>query len=173
MGGGPLWQTQSGQEEDRTRRWIAVAAGAVLILIVLVLIALFSGGERRALQAAQEEHPYAEHLRISDVQMATASTFLGARVYYIDAMLHNHGERTVTGLRVEATFRDSLGQVVQRESLRALVLFQRLGHTDVVDMSMAPVAPGEVGQFRLTLEHISAQWGGQYPELRIVDVTLQ
>jgi hypothetical protein len=170
MAGGPLWQTQGGQEGEG-RRWLAMAAGGVLLLAGLGALLFFAGGEAAA--PTSEVHPYAAHLRITDVRMATATTFLGATVYYVDGMVHNQGERALAGMRIEVTFRNTLGEVVQRYPVRALALVQRLGSEDSADMSLAPVPPGEVGHFRLTFDHISADWNQAYPELRVVDVTLR
>ena len=36
-----------------------------------------------------------------------------------------------------------------------------------------PLAPGQSKPFRLTFEHISADWNHAYPELQVTDVTLR
>lgn len=172
MAGGPLWQTQGGQEGEG-RRWLPIALGVIFMLAALGALWLFSGPPRPPGAPVAEVHPYTENLSISDVRMVTATTFLGATVYYVDGMVHNQGEQTITGMRIEVTFRNTLGEVVQRDLLRTLSLVQRLGTEDAVDMSLAPIAPGELGHFRLTFDHISADWNRQYPELRMVDVSLR
>jgi hypothetical protein len=171
MAGGPLWQTQGGQEGEG-RRWLPIALGITLMLAAVAALLLFSGPVGPG-GPVVEVHPYTENLSVSDVRMATATTFLGATVYYVDGMVHNQGDQTITGMRIEVTFRNTLGEVVQRDLLRTLSLVQRLGTEDAVDMSLAPIAPGELGHFRLTFDHISADWNRQYPELRVVDVSLR
>jgi hypothetical protein len=44
-------------------------------------------------------------------------------------------------------------------------------YPEAVDLSISPLGPGQNQPFRLTFDHISAQWNRQYPEIRVVDVT--
>jgi hypothetical protein len=74
---------------------------------------------------------------------------------------------------VEVTFKNSLAQVVQRETLPVHVLTSGTSggiYTDVVDLSAAALAPGQSRPFRLTLEHISADWNHAVPDMKLVDV---
>ena len=43
-------------------------------------------------------------------------------------------------------------------------------YPEAVDLSAAPLAPGQSKTFRLTFEGISAQWNRQYPEILVTDV---
>jgi len=105
--------------------------------------------------------------------MSSAENFVGATVTYLDGKITNSGDRIATRAVVEATFMNSLGQVVQRETLPMHVLTTSTSggiYTDVVDLSATPLAPGQSRPFRLTLEHISADWNHAAPGLKVVDV---
>jgi hypothetical protein len=44
---------------------------------------------------------------------------------------------------------------------------------DVTDLAHAPLKPGQGRDFQIPVEHISAQWNGQYPTLTVVRVVTQ
>jgi len=46
-------------------------------------------------------------------------------------------------------------------------------YPEPVDLGVAPLAPGQTQTFRLTFDHISAQWNRQYPEVRVTDVVVK
>jgi len=79
----------------------------------------------------------------------------------------NNGTRTVVGGSVRAVFRDTLGQIVQTETLpmRALVPHALGGDAESADLAQAPIAPGQTRTLRLTVEHISSQWNQAQPDL--------
>ncbi len=146
-----------------------LAIGAAVVVIVIALIIFLS--KKPAPPAAAAPPPYAANLKLSDVKMATANNFVGGTVTYLEGKIQNTGNQTVFGVTVELTFQNSLNQVVQQERLPVMVMQERPGYSDTVDLSRAPLAPGQSADFRLTLEHVSTDWNGAYPEVRIVSVT--
>jgi hypothetical protein len=68
-------------------------------------------------------------------------------------------------------FKNSLGQVVQTENLPIRILQTSGPYPDAVDLMLAPLAPHSTRPFRFIVEHVSADWNQQYPELKIVQVT--
>ena len=94
---------------------------------------------------------------------------MGVSVSYLDGKITNVGSKTVTGATVEVVFRNSLGEIVQRETLPLMLYHTGLaGFPDVAPLSAAPLMPNQTRDFRLTFEHISADWDQGYPELRFV-----
>ena len=47
------------------------------------------------------------------------------------------------------------------------------GYPDLVDLSRAPVGPGQMKTVRITLEHISDDWDRSYPQMELVDLKLK
>jgi len=92
---------------------------------------------------------------------------------YIDGTVTNSGNQTVTHAVVEVTFRDSMGQLAQRETVPLRVLQTSGPYPDAVDLSVSPIAPGQSKPFRLTFESISGQWNHEYPALKVTDVTVK
>ena len=153
---------------ENESRWRAALIGIVLIVAIIGVIVLLSRGEK---SAPASPPPYASNLKLSDLKLSAAQNFVGGTVTYLDGNITNTGDKTVTGLTVEAIFKNSMGQVAQKEELPLHVLQTGGPYPDVMDLAAAPLPPGKTRQFRLTVEGaITTDWDQQYPELRIVRV---
>ncbi|HZU45018.1 MAG TPA: hypothetical protein VE994_20235 [Terriglobales bacterium] len=154
---------------ENESRWRATVIGVVLVVAVIGIIVLLSRGEKTTPTGPP---PYASKLKLSDLKLSAAQNFVGATVTYLDGNISNTGDKTVTGVTVEAIFKNSMGQVAQKEDLPLHVLQTGGPYADVADLAAAPLAPGRTRQFRLTVEGaITTDWNQQYPELRITHVT--
>jgi hypothetical protein len=166
--GGLIQPNPAAEERETNWRAIGIAIG-VVILIVGVLL-LISRTEQRT---ASNPHPYVANVKLSDLKMSAAENFVGATVSYVDGMITNAGNQTVTHVVVAVTFRDSMGQLAQRETVPLHVLQTSGPYPDAVDVGVSPLAPGQSKPFRLTFESISSQWNHEYPELKVADVTVK
>ena len=158
--------------EQEGRRWLPMAIGAVIIVVAVAVILIF--GRPAKQPAALAIDPYAEYLLVSDLKLSAATNFVGVSVSYLDGKITNAGSKAVTGVTVETVFRNSLGQIVQRETLPLMLYHTGLaGFPDVAPLTAAPLMPNQTRDFRLTFEHISADWDQGFPELRLVRITTQ
>jgi hypothetical protein len=163
------------QAEEPRGPWLGLAIG-FLIIIAIIGALIYSSRKSETRQSAQPDvmesaaaaDPYASQLKISDGSMSAAENMLGGEVTYIEGNITNTGDKTVTGATEEVTFKNSLDQVVQRQT-EPLWIVQR--REPAVDVAVAPIKPGETREFRLSFEHISADWNRQFPDLRITVVT--
>jgi hypothetical protein len=148
----------------------------VPVLIAVVLIAVVVGGlllfSRRGQSVASATvDPYADFLKISNLKLSAAENFIGGSVNYIDGTITNTGNKVATAISVDAIFRNSLGQTVQRETQPMMLIQHRPGFPDeTIPISAKPLRPNGTQEFRLTFEHISADWDHGYPELRFARV---
>jgi hypothetical protein len=165
---GSLGQTPAAEERDSSRVIIFVAVAAVIAVMLGIAFLL-----RQPPKAAKTISPYIANMKLSDFKMSAAENFIGATVSYVDGTITNAGDKTVTHAAVEVDFKDSLGQLTQREEVPLRVLQTNGPYPDAVDLSAAPLAPGQSKTFRLTFDSISAQWNRQYPEIRVTDVTVK
>src|SRR5450432_2902960 len=156
---------QSPLTEDRTSHWKPMLAGVVLVVVDVAVIALLSRSEPKAPAALPA---YAVNLKISDVKMSTAQNFVGASVTYIEGNVTNAGDKTVTHVVTQVTFKDSMGQVAQAETVPLYVIDSSGPYPNPVDLSAAPLAPGKAKPFRITFEHVSAEWNQAYPTLEVI-----
>ncbi len=157
-------------EPDEGSRWRPLVIAVVIIAAVIALIWMLS--RHAATPAATAAAPaYAGNLQISELHLSTAQNFVGGMVTYVEAKLTNTGNQTVTGAQAEAIFRNTLGEVVDDQTQPLRVQAAPLGNPDWVSLAMAPLEPGKSVEFRLTFEHISADWNQGYPEIRITTVS--
>jgi hypothetical protein len=156
-----------GPSQGEPRNWIPWVAGFAVVLVGLVLLAVLS---RSGQQRAAEADPYAPMLAVEQMRLSQAENFAGATITYIDLTVQNNGQRTVVGGVARAVFRDTLGQVVQTETLplRALLRHPLGGADEAGDFSKAPLEPGKQRVLRLTVEHITSQWNQAQPEIEFL-----
>ena len=160
----PFGSGRATQEEGRN--WTPMIVGAVLVVVAVALIVIFT----RNKPVSNTPDPYAANVQISDVHMATAQNFAGGSVTYIEGTLSNAGNKKITGARVQVTFRNSLNEIVDDPVLPVMALQPDTPIVDYGPMDRAPIGPGQKRDFRITLEHISADWNGQVPQIKVVGV---
>ena len=114
---------------------------------------------------------YAAKVKISDLKTSAAENFVGASVNYVDGTASNTGDKTLTHAVVRVTFKDSLGQVAQIEEIPLRILEKTARYDDAIDLSVSPLPAGASAPFRLTFEHISAEWNHEYPDVQVIDVS--
>jgi hypothetical protein len=157
--------------ESGSSMWIAVIVG---IAVVGAIVALLAWMGRSSQRLGPAPNPYLANLRISDVKMAAAQNFVGGTVTYVEGKITNAGDKTLTGATAEVTFRNAMGQIVQKEDLPVRVLVYQGPERNIMDLRSAPLKPGAAADFRLTIEgSISADWNQGYPEVQIVSMTSQ
>jgi hypothetical protein len=156
--------------EDRDSNWLPIAFGVVLVVIVVVIASLLL---RTDSKIANAPHPYAANIKFSDMKMSAAENFVGSTVTYLDGTVTNTGDKTVTRAVVNVSFKDSLGQIVQSDDVPLRILQTSGPYPEAVDLNVAPLAPSQSKPFRLTFEHVTADWNHEYPELRVTDVALK
>lgn len=140
--------------------------GAVLVAAVIVLLVIF--GRSSASNNSTPTDPYLVQLQLSNLHMATAESFAGGSVTYIQGTITNTGNKKVSDARMQIVFKNSLGEIAQKETLPVMVVLPNTPYVDYGPMAQAPLASGKSSDFRLTLEHVTADWDGQIPQLRLI-----
>ena len=158
----------SDDDSGSSRRIIIIAVVAIFALMLAITLLL-----RQPPKAPKVPQPYIASLKLGDFKMSAAENFIGATVSYLDGTIANTGGKSVTRVVVEVVFKDSMGQLAQREEVPLRVLKAGAAYTEAVDLAAAPLAPAQSQPFRLTFDSISAQWNHEIPEVKITDVTVQ
>lgn len=154
--------------QERESKLIPMLVG-LSVVVVVVGLAVFLLREKP--KAVSTPPAYAANVKISDLKTSAAENFVGASVNYVDGTVTNTGDKTLIHAVVRVTFKDSLGQVAQIEEIPLRVLQQTVRYDDAIDLSVSPLPPGGSTPFRLTFEHISAEWNHEYPEVQVIDVS--
>lgn len=157
---------------EQKRNWVPLLVGVAAVIIAVGAIVLFS---RHKTPAGTGPNPYAQQLKLSDIKLSAAENYMGGTVTYLDFNITNTGDKALVGADVNAQFKNTLGEVVQKETipLHVLVENQLAGYPDLVDMSRAPIGPGQTKTVRITLEHISDDWDRSYPQMELVNLQLK
>lgn len=164
------------QYEPSRGPWLGLGIGAVIIcgIIAYLIISSRSSPSRYAppITIAQSipSDPYAKNLAIENPQMAEAANILGGKMTSLEAKITNKGDKTVIGAGIEVTFKNSLNQVVQRESQPLMIITAREPALDITAVNNSPLKPGDTKDLQLNFEHISADWNRAYPDLRVTTV---
>ncbi len=156
--------------DDRDSSWLPIVFGVALVVIVVVIASLLL---RTDSKIANPSHPYAANIKFSDLKMSAAENFVGSTVTYLDGTVTNTADKTVTRALVRVSFKDSLGQIAQADDVLLRILQTSGPYPEAVDLAVAPLAPSQSKSFRLTFEHVTADWNHEYPELRVTDVAVK
>jgi hypothetical protein len=160
------------KQESQKRNLTPFIVGLVAVLVVVGIIVVLT--RNRGQQAAQV-NPYAAKLQISDAKASQAENYVGGTVTYLDATITNTGDKALVGGDMSLVFKNTLNEVVQKETLplRVIVPNPLAGYPDLVDLNKSPIGPGQSKTVRMTLEHISADWNQAPPEMQLVNLKLK
>src|SRR5438270_2641430 len=164
----PAFGSGESQKED-VAHWMPMAIGAALVIVAVAVIVLATRGNGPI--RSHQPDPYAAKLQISNLHMSTAENFAGGTVTYIEGKIANSGDKKVTGAQVELIFKNSLGEISQKEHLPVLVELPNIPYVDYGPLDRAPLPAGQERNFRLTVEHVTLDWDGQLPQVRITGVS--
>ena len=160
------------QSRAQERNWAPFLVGLVAVVAVVAIIVVVS---RHKPQTAAQPDPYTASLQLTNPKMSAAENYVGGTVTYLDVNITNTGDKALMGAAMKLVFKNSLNEVVQNETLPLHVLIenQMAGYPDLVDLGRSPIAPGQTKTVRMTLEHISADWNQNYPEMQLTDLKLK
>jgi hypothetical protein len=153
--------------ESEDRNWLPMAIGGVFVLVLIVGVVLLTRGGKSTGNPADRN---LVKLQVSGLHMATAQNFAGGSVTYIEGKLTNGTDRKVTSAGVQVLFKNSLGEISQKDTLPVTVLLPNVPYVDYGLIDRAPLASGQTRDFRLTLEHVTADWDGQAPTVKVVSI---
>jgi hypothetical protein len=143
---------------------VAIAAAVVVVVVVAFLVL----GRHRSGPAGGAA--YAANLELTNLQPSQSESLSGGRSTYVDGHIVNHGNQTVTGVTVQATFGADGGQA-QVLSAPVSIIRTRQPYVDTEPLSAAPLAAGAQADFRLIFEGVSDNWNQQAPTLKVAQVS--
>lgn len=160
------------KQQSQARTWTPFVIGLVAVLLFLGGVVVVT---RHAGQTKQQIDPYVSRLQISNAKVSAAENYVGGTVTYLDADITNNGDKNLVGASMNLVFKNTLDEVVQKETmpLHVLVENQMGGYPDLVNMSLSPITPGHTKTVRMTLEHISADWNKAAPQMQLVNLNLK
>ncbi len=160
------------QPSTQQRNWVPILVGLIAVLVVVGIIVALT---RSHGPTVPQTNPYAAKLQLSNPKLSAAENYVGGTVTYLDVNVTNTGDKALVGADMHAVFKNTLSEVVQTDTLPVHVLVENQmgGYPDLVDLDRLPIAPGQTKTVRITLEHISADWNQNYPEIQLVNLKLK
>jgi hypothetical protein len=156
------------QQQEEKRNILPMVIGVVVVAIIIAVLIFATRAGKPAGTAPGD--PNLAKLQVSNLHMATAENFAGGSVTYIEGKLTNGTDRKVTSASVQVIFKNSLGETAQKDTLPVTVLLPNVPYVDYGLIDRAPLAPGQTRDFRLTLEHVTTDWDGQVPTVKVVSI---
>src|SRR3954471_2272236 len=170
MPGAPEYHPQSQQIDDATPRGPMIIG---VLVVLLALGALILAGRNARTNATKAIDPYVKNVQLSDFKLSQAENFVGANVTYLEGKVTNAGNKSVNSAQVRVNFKNSLQEISQTETLPLMIITARQPYIDTADLRSQPFKPGESRNFRLTFEHVTADWDGTMPEVTVQSVATQ
>ncbi len=158
--------------DTQERNWTPFIIGLVAVVVVVGILVVLT---RSKGHSTTEVNPYASKLQISNARVSAAENYVGGTVTYLDATITNTGDKELIGADVNLVFKNTLDQIVQKETLPLHVLAPNplAGYPDLLELDRSPIGPGQSKTVRMTLEHISTDWNQVAPEMQLVNLKLK
>ena len=103
------------------RNWTPFVIGLVAVVVVLGIIIVLT---RAKGGTGAQPNPYTAKLQISNPKLSAAENYVGGTVTYLDVNIANTGDQALTGADMKLTFKNSMDQVVQTETIPLHVLVE-------------------------------------------------
>jgi hypothetical protein len=144
-------------------------AGLAVLVVIGVLVIL--GRHKTATPSTvQPLATYAANLPLSQLAMSESTSLSGGKSTFVDGHIRNTGNQTVSGITVQAIFRNDEAMPPQLYTLPLSLIRTREPYIDTQSVASNPLKPGDERDFRLIFESIPPNWNTQMPEIRIIQV---
>ena len=156
------------QEPPREKSFPTAAVAIAAIVVVIVVVGLLVIGRHRA--TPENGSAYAANLALTNLQMSQSESLSGGKSTYLDGHIVNHGNQTVTGVKVRAEFGTD-GAQPQTLTAPVAIIRTRQPYVDTEPLTAAPLPPGGQADFRRIFDRVSDSWDQKTPTLQIVEVS--
>ena len=147
---------------------MALVAGAAVVALLaggVYLLTQRAPSEAARVQAklpfGAPEQAYAVHIHFLDLRMSQATNYLNQEFTFLYGIVSNDGHRTIREMEVTVEFRNSMNQVILRDTQR------------VIGPRGNALGAGFRRDLELAFEHIPDDWNRQYPAIRVTGLLLE
>ena len=159
------------KQQDQSTTLVRRVILTFLALVALALVLRFTTTSSRTAQARTsrpETLAIPDELRLGSVQMSKA---IAGGTLYLDGVVTNTGQDSITGATFEVNFHDAQGKVVA--SVQKPIAGIGHGGTELVPDEFArnPIRPNEMRFFRVAVVQAPSGWNYQVPDMQVVNVT--
>ncbi len=141
-----------------------VVIGVIAVLAVAAGAAYLTYGPKPGppppIVLTQEAKDYLPNLKLSDVGLQAAESYINSSLVEVLGKVTNNGARTVKLVQVNCVFRNVYRRPIYREIATVVGKF-------------GPLKPGETKPFRLAFENPPQGWNQDMPDLVIAQIQFQ
>ena len=116
------WNRARAHKDQRSQFPYAFTAGLIIVAILVTVIVLVVKHTRTApvaevkLPYGAAEQAYSDRIHFDDIKLAHATNFLNQDFTYVAGTVANMGDKDIKAIQVQIEFRNTLDQVVLRET---------------------------------------------------------
>lgn len=144
---------------------VPLAVGGMVVLLGAAAFWAYDDYARKhpppAPTLTAEAKAYVSNLRLSEVSMQAAESYLKQAVVEIEGKIANNGDRVIRLAEINCVFYDAYGQLVLRERV------------PIVGRRMGSLAQGEIKNFHMAFDNIPPSWNQQMPQLVIARILFE
>lgn len=134
---------------------------AVIATGVVLWAKMARESQKAPIALTDDAKKYVANLKISDVEMKAAESYMKQTVVEITGKIKNTGPRGVRIVDLNCTFYDGYNQIVLKERV------------SIVREKMGGLAPEEEKPFRLPFDTVPESWNQAMPSLVIAGIEFQ
>src|SRR5262245_25136342 len=141
-------------QSHRSRVFVGTTSAILLNLLLISSCGKTSNLSETASLAQAEA--YKSQLALSHIGLAKGENYLGHEVFYVEGVVRNGGSRTVQRVELLFLFKDSLDQVVLKETRKAVDYKGSKG-----------LEPEKSTNFQVAFERLPRDWNYVVPDVQI------
>jgi hypothetical protein len=115
--------------------------------------------EAQKREATAQVEAYKSKIVLSRIGLAKGENYLGQIVYYVEGTVKNEGERIVQRIDLTFLFKDSLNQVVLKETRKSVDYKNKKGLESQKSIN-----------FQVGFDHLPHDWDHRIPEIQLTNV---
>jgi hypothetical protein len=135
---------------------------AVVTSSLILLSACAKGPPSSGVVSPAQAETYKSQLELSHVGLAKGENYLGNEVFYVEGMLKNNSSRAIQRVELLFLFKDSLNQVVLKETRKAVDYKGSKG-----------LEPQKSANFQVGFERLPRDWNYVVPEVQINNINFK
>jgi len=142
--------------------WVSILLIWIFSSSLLFLLACSKNStleETQAREATAQTEAYKGKLVLSQIGLAKGENYLGQIVFYVEGSVKNEGDRVVQRIDLTFLFKDSLNQVVLKETRKAVDYKNKKGLESQKSIN-----------FQVGFDRLPRDWDHRIPEINVAKV---
>src|SRR5436309_164911 len=140
--------------------WVGILLGWTCSLLFLSTCRKDSTiEEMQKREATAQVEAYKSRIVLSEIGLAKGENYLGQIVYYVEGSAKNEGKRVVQRIDLTFLFKDSLNQVVLKETRKAVDYKNKKG-----------LESQKAINFQVGFDRLPRDWDHRIPEVQLTNV---